>query len=90
MLLCTMEDEDGMYESVFFPDAYKKNLKIVSGQSAIIIEGRICSKDGHISIIGKNAVSLAGLQKIKSRTEKDSIKNDLLAKAGSAWEIREG
>ncbi len=90
MLLCTMEDEDGMYESVFFPDAYKKNSKIVSSQSAVIIEGRICSKDGHISVIGKNAVSLADLKKIKSRTRKDSIKNNLLTKAGAAWEIQEG
>jgi len=89
MLLCTMEDEDGMYESVFFSDAYKKNFNTVSSQSAMIIEGRICSKDDHISVIGKNTVSLAGLKKTRSRIKKDTIKNNLLAKAASAWEIRE-
>ena len=90
MLLCTLEDEDGMYESAFFPGVYKKNLKTVSSQSAVIIEGRICSKDSHIFIIGKNTVSLADLKKINSMTRKDSIKNNLLAKAGSVWEIQEG
>jgi DNA polymerase-3 subunit alpha len=89
ILLCTLEDEDGMYESVFFPNTYKKNLKTISGQSAVMIKGRICCKDGHIFLIGKNSVSLSGLKKIKSRSRKDSIKNNLLVEAGSAWEIQE-
>jgi DNA polymerase-3 subunit alpha len=89
MLLCTLEDEDGMYESVFFPGAYEKNLKIISGQSAVIIKGRICRKDGHIFLIGKNSASLSGLEKIRSRAAKDSIKNNLLVKAGATWEVRE-
>jgi len=89
MLLCTLEDEDGMYESVFFPDAYKKNLKTISGQSAVIIKGRIYCKDGHMAVIGKNSASLSGLKKIRSRARKDSIKNNLLAKAGAAWEVQE-
>lgn len=89
MLLCTLEDEDGMYESVFFPDAYKKNLKTISGQSAVIIKGRIYCKDDHMAVIGKNSASLSGLKKIRSRARKDSIKNNLLAKAGAAWEVQE-
>jgi DNA polymerase-3 subunit alpha len=89
MLLCILEDEDGMYESVFFPDAYKKNLKTISGQSAVIIKGRIYCEDGHIFLIGENSASLSGLKKIRSRAAKDSIKNNLLIEAGSAWEIKE-
>lgn len=87
MLLCTMEDGDGMYESVFFPDVYKKNSKIIMNQSAIIIEGRLCFKDGEISIIGRNVISLIHLKKIKSRTRKDSVRNNLLTEVKSAWEI---
>lgn len=87
MLLCTMEDGDGMYESVFFPDVYKKNSKIIMNQSAIIIEGRLCFKDGEISIIGRNVISLIHLKKIKSRTRKDSVRNNLLTELKSAWEI---
>ncbi|GAI08219.1 unnamed protein product, partial [marine sediment metagenome] len=87
MLLCTIEDGDGMYESVFFPDVYKKNSKIIMDQSAIIIEGRLCFKDGEISVIGRNVVSLIHFKKIKSRTRKDSVRNNLLTEVKSAWEI---
>jgi DNA polymerase-3 subunit alpha len=89
MLLCTLEDEDGMYESVFFPDTYEKNLKTISGRSAVIIRGRICYKDGHIFLIGKDSASLSDLRKIKSRVRKEDIKNNLLVKAGSVWGIQE-
>ncbi len=40
MLLCIMEDEDGMYEIIFFPHAYKKNLKIIINHSAIMVRGQ--------------------------------------------------
>ena len=87
MLLCIMEDGDGMYESVFFADVYKKNPKIIMDQSAIIIEGKLCFKDGEISVIGKNVISLIHLKKIKNRTRKDSLRNNLLTEVKSAWEI---
>ena len=87
MLLCTMEDRDGMYESVFFADSFKNNSKIIMNHSVMIIEGRLCLKDGQISVIGKNAVSLIHLKKTKSRARKDSIKNNLLTKTKPAWGI---
>ena len=87
MMLCIMEDGDGIYESVFFADVYKKNLKIIMDQSAIIIEGKLCFKDGEISVIGKNITSLIYLKKIKNRTRKDSLRNNLLTEVKSAWEI---
>ncbi|MBA7570044.1 DNA polymerase III subunit alpha [subsurface metagenome] len=87
MMLCIMEDGDGIYESVFFADVYKKNLKIIIDQSAIIIEGKLCFKDGEISVIGKNITSLIYLKKIKNRTRKDSLRNNLLTEVKSAWEI---
>jgi DNA polymerase-3 subunit alpha len=89
ILLCTLEDEDGMYESVFFPNTYKKNLRTISGQSPVIIKGRVCSRDGHVFLVGKNSASLSGIKKIRSRARKDSIKNNLLVRAGSAWEMQE-
>ncbi len=89
MLLCTMEDEGGMYEAVFFPDDYKKNYKIIMSHSALIIEGRLFLKDGEISVIGKNAISLADLKKTGDENKKDSIKNNLLiiTKSRSSWAI---
>ncbi|MBN1298200.1 MAG: DNA polymerase III subunit alpha, partial [Actinobacteria bacterium] len=30
MMFCTMEDQDGMYEAVFFPDKYDKYIKMIS------------------------------------------------------------
>ncbi len=87
MLLCTMEDRDGMYESVFFADSFKNNSRIIMNSSVLVIEGRLCLKDGQISVIGKNAVSLIHLKKTKSRARKDSIKNNLLTKTKPAWGI---
>ncbi|HEY4695474.1 MAG TPA: DNA polymerase III subunit alpha [Candidatus Hydromicrobium sp.] len=87
MLLCTMEDSDGMYESVFFPDACKKNSKTIMNHSALIIEGMLCFKDGEISVIGKNATSLIGLKRAESRVRRDSIRNILLMETKQAWKI---
>ncbi len=85
MLLCTMEDRDGMYETVFFPYAFENSSKIIMGRSALIIEGRPCFKDGEISIIGKNAVSLTDFKRAKSRIRRDNIKNVLLKEAKPVW-----
>lgn len=74
MLPYIMEDKDGMYKVVFFPDDCRKNHKTIMGHSILIIGGRLLLKDGAISIIGKNATSLAGLKKpqmkIKEQHEK--------------------
>ncbi|MFA5014348.1 MAG: DNA polymerase III subunit alpha [Actinomycetota bacterium] len=85
MLLCTMEDRDGMYETVFFPDASKNSSKTIMSRSALIIEGRPCFKDGEISVIGKNAAGLTDLKRAKSGIRKDNIKNILLKEAKPAW-----
>ncbi|MBE3138806.1 MAG: hypothetical protein IMZ63_03200, partial [Actinobacteria bacterium] len=58
MLFCTMEDEDGMYEAVFFPDSYIKNAQIVMNNSFIIIRGRLHPKDNNVSLIARDAMSL--------------------------------
>lgn len=89
MLLCTMEDEDGMYEAIFFPDEYKKNLKILTNHSAIMVRGRIRLKDNEAFLVVSNAFSLELLKKTRSAARKNTIKNNLLAKAKSAWEIQE-
>jgi len=79
-LMCTMEDEDGMYTAVFFSDVLKKNLKVIMNSSALIIEGRLSSGEGDTYVIGKKAVSLTDLKKAKIRTRKDIIKNNLIIK----------
>lgn len=58
MLFCTMEDEDGMYEAVFFPDSYIKNARTVMNNSFIIIRGRLHPKDNNVSLIARHAISL--------------------------------
>ncbi len=89
MLLCTMEDRDGMYEAVFFPDRCKKNLKVIMNHSALIIEGSLCLKDGEATVIGKNVISLSYLKKAKDRCRKESIKNNLFTKTRSVWLVQE-
>ena len=65
MLFCTMEDEDGMYEAVFFPDSYRKNGQIVMNNSFIIIRGRLHPKDNNVSLIARDVMSLKPLKSIK-------------------------
>jgi DNA polymerase III subunit alpha len=79
-LMCTMEDEDGMYTAVFFSDVLKKNLKAIMNSSALIIEGRLSPGEGDIYVIGRKAISLTDLKKAKIRTRKDIIKNNLIIK----------
>ncbi len=85
MLFCTLEDEDGMYESVFFPEAYRDNAGMIMKESVLVIEGKLHFKDENISLIGSNVISPLFLKKKKSDLIKTDIKNDLLAKAGSVW-----
>jgi len=85
MLFCTIEDEDGMYESVFFSDTFKRNSKIIMDQSPVIIKGRLHLRDGAISIIAKDVISLVLLKKLENNSTKDNIKTNLLAGAGAIW-----
>ncbi len=61
MLFCTMEDEDGMYETVFFPDSYRKNAGVVMNQPLIIIKGRLHFRDNNISVIAREAISISSV-----------------------------
>jgi DNA polymerase-3 subunit alpha len=85
MLFCTMEDEDGMYESVFFSDTFKRNSKIIMNQSPVIIKGRLHLRDNTISIIAKDVISLVLLKKLENNSIRDNIKTNLLAGAGAIW-----
>ena len=85
MLFCTIEDEDGMYESVFFSDTFKRNSKIIMNQSPVIIKGKLHLRDGAISIIAKDVISLVLLKKLENNSIKDNIKTNLLAEAGAIW-----
>ena len=85
MLFCTIEDEDGMYESVFFSDTFKRNSKIIMNQSPVIIKGKLHLRNGAISIIAKDVISLVLLKKLENNSIKDNIKTNLLAGAGAIW-----
>lgn len=87
-LFCTMEDEDGMYEAVFFADDCRRNLKTIINNTVLIIEGKLSSKEEAVYVAGKNAISPAELEKAKDRNRKDIFKNNLLAKTKSAWLIQ--
>ncbi len=86
MLFCTLEDEDGMYESIFFPDAYRGNAGIIMNESVLVVEGRLHFKDENISVIGRTVISPLFLKKKKNDIKKTNIKNDLLARVKSIWE----
>jgi DNA polymerase III alpha subunit len=80
-----MEDEDGMYEAVFFPDAYCKNAKIIAASPFLIIRGRLHFKDNNVSIIAKDAISVAAVKKIKRMRNEENIKAEFLSKTKNLW-----
>ena len=85
MLFCTLEDEGGMYESVFFPDIYRKNEKIIMNESPVVIKGRLYLKDEHVSIVARDVISLVSLKKLKRESRRDYVKNNLLMGVKPAW-----
>ncbi len=87
ILLCTMEDSDGIYEVLFPPCTCKRNLKIIINSSVLIIEGKLSSREEGVSLIGQNVTSLTDLKKAGDRKRKDVLKNNLLAKSKPAWKI---
>ncbi len=64
MMFCTMEDEDGMYEAVFFPDAYMRNARTLMTSSFIIINGRLHLKDNNVTVIAREAFSIQSIKKM--------------------------
>ena len=78
MLFCTMEDEDGMYEAVFFPDSYRKNAQTVMNNSFIIIRGRLHSKDNNVSLIARDAISIESLKNSRKQHFQSIIKTSLV------------
>jgi len=85
MLFCTMEDEDGMYEAVFFPEAYLKNAKIIAASPFLIIRGRLHFKDNNVSVIAKNAISVEAVKKIKMIQNEENIKAEFFSKTENLW-----
>jgi DNA polymerase III subunit alpha len=85
MLFCTMEDEDGMYEAVFFPGSYKKNAQTVMNNSFIIVKGRLYPKDNNVSFIVRDVTSLESLKSSHRQYFQSSIKQALFKEKGSLW-----
>jgi DNA polymerase III subunit alpha len=61
MMFCTLEDEDGMYEAVLFPDVYRKYSKMITENPFVIIRGRLCSRDNNISLIVRDVQNIRSL-----------------------------
>ncbi len=85
MLSCTIEDRDGMFESVFFPGPYLENSNVLMNRTIVIIEGRLHYKDGNITLIGNKAIDLFHLKKINNDFKKENLKQGLLAETGPVW-----
>jgi DNA polymerase-3 subunit alpha len=68
----------------FYKEATDKNIKPIIGCEICVMNNQILS---HLVILIKNTISFIHLKKIKSRTRKDSLRNNLLREVKSAWEI---
>ncbi|OQA23316.1 MAG: DNA polymerase III subunit alpha [Actinobacteria bacterium ADurb.Bin346] len=85
MMFCTIEDEDGMYEAVFFPESYRKNMKIIASSTFIIIEGRLHFRDNNVSVIASRAASIAMLKKCAALQKEESIKAVFISETENPW-----
>lgn len=85
MMFCTMEDEDGMYEAVFFSPVYKKYIKLLSSERFIIIKGRLHIKDNNVSLIAKEVLGIAAFSKNERIRKKEAIKESFLAGVANPW-----
>ncbi|MGM0365436.1 MAG: DNA polymerase III subunit alpha [Actinomycetota bacterium] len=89
MLFCTLEDEGGMYESVFFPKSYAQNKKEVLACSHLLIKGRVNAGDGSSSVIVSKAWGLENLKKAKQGLKDGIIKNELISGTAKIWQKKE-
>ena len=85
MLFCTIEDRDGMFESVFFPESYMENSNMLADRTIVIIEGRLHYKDGNIALIGSKVIDPFRLKKASKKLKKENLRQNILAEAGSVW-----
>ena len=85
MLFCTMEDRDGIFESIFFPDSYQKNIKILLESAILIVKGNLHYRDGDITLIGKEAIDPVFLKKLNKYYKKEALKRDILAESIPLW-----
>jgi DNA polymerase-3 subunit alpha len=89
MLFCTIEDEDGIFEAVFFPAFYHKYRRVLSESKVLIIKGTLKYRDGDITVIGKEAIDPAALKRLNLSYRKESIKKDILIESGQVWKKQE-
>ncbi|MCJ7472327.1 MAG: OB-fold nucleic acid binding domain-containing protein, partial [Actinobacteria bacterium] len=86
MLFCTIEDRDGMFESVFFSESYLENSNILMNRTIVIIAGKLHYKDGNITLIGSKVIDPFMLKKIGNELRKENVRQNILAEAGPVWE----
>ena len=85
MLFCTIEDRDGMFESVFFPESYIENSNILTDRTIVIIEGKLHYRDGNIALIGSKVIDPFRLKRLDSEIKKENLRQNILAEAGPVW-----
>jgi len=89
MLFCTLEDEGGMYECLFFSQAYLQNRITITRYPALLVKGRASLKEGSILIIAGRVWSLDNLKRARQKLKDNNIKNQLLAEAVPVWPQRQ-
>jgi DNA polymerase III alpha subunit len=57
MLFLTLDDGTGLAECTFFPDAYQRAAPVLSGMGPFIVEGRVESQYGAVTVNAETLVS---------------------------------
>ncbi len=50
MSFISFEDETALYETVFFPEVYRRSRRLLMGQKALLVLGRVALDEGAISL----------------------------------------
>ena len=85
MMFCTVEDEDGMYEVVFFPDAYRRSIMVIMNNPFIIIKGRLHFKDNNVSVIASEVKSITLLKRCAALRKEENIRAGFISETENPW-----
>ena len=55
MEFVTFEDETGIFETVFFPDVYRRYSSLLAWQTAFLVEGRV-TEEFDVAVVEVSAI----------------------------------
>ena len=85
IIFLTLEDSDGMYETVLFTKQCLKSAEKILPGNTVLMNGNLSYKNGDISVVAEKIINLTALKQFKNKKSKEDAKSRLLAGAAPLW-----